>query len=136
MSGDALAVAAEQLVGTRFRLHGRDPGTGLDCVGVLAASLAAIGHAAPLPRGYALRSRYVSGLEHIARDCQLSLVDDDAVHPGDVLLARTGPCQFHLLVAARGGGFVHAHAGRRRVVLMPGPIAWPVAGHWRLAGPN
>ena len=63
MSGAALAAAAESLVGTRFRLHGRDPDTGLDCVGLLAASLAAIGRAAPLPNGYRLRARSLPGLE-------------------------------------------------------------------------
>ena len=33
MSAQALAEAAAALVGSRFRLHGRDPATGLDCIG-------------------------------------------------------------------------------------------------------
>jgi cell wall-associated NlpC family hydrolase len=44
-----LATAAETLVGSRFRLHGRDPETGLDCVGVVAAAMAAIGQSPPSP---------------------------------------------------------------------------------------
>lgn len=51
--------------------------------------------------------------------------------PGDVLLVRPGPAQVHLLVCARDGRFVHAHAGLRRVVAMPGPHGWPVLRHWR-----
>ena len=39
-AGPALASAAEALVGARFRLHGRDPATGLAGLCVLAAALA------------------------------------------------------------------------------------------------
>ena len=38
-TGEALATAAEQLIGIPFRLHGRNPETGLDCVGVVAAAV-------------------------------------------------------------------------------------------------
>ena len=38
MSG-ALAEAALGLLGVPFRLHGRDPATGLDCVGLVAEAL-------------------------------------------------------------------------------------------------
>lgn len=131
MSGAALASAAEALAGCRFRLHGRLPATGLDCVGVLAAALAAIGRAAPLPRAYSLRMRAVGNLDAIVAACGL-VAATDRVQPGDVLLVRAGPCQFHLAIALAGDRFVHAHAGLRRVVVQPGPLAWPVAGRWRL----
>jgi hypothetical protein len=52
---------------------------------------------------------------------------------GDVLLIRPGPAQHHLVIAATAGGFVHAHAGLRRVVLTPAPLGWTVEHHWRLA---
>ena len=131
MSGEALAAAAEALAGTRFRLHGRDPATGLDCVGVLAAALAAIGRGAPLPTGYRLRARAIPDLADAAQACGL-VPARGGPRPGDVLLARTGPCQFHLAIAAAGDRFVHAHAGLRRVVVAAGPLPWPLAGHWRL----
>lgn len=131
MSGDALAVAAEALVGVRFRLQGRDPTHGLDCIGVLAAALAAIGRPAPLPVGYALRSHRLPPLEALVAACGFAETCAPPA-PGDVLMLKIGPCQHHLLIAARGGGFVHAHAGLGRVVVTPGPPGWPVLHRWRL----
>jgi hypothetical protein len=128
-----LADAAAALVGTPFRLHGRDPATGLDCIGVLVAALSRIGRPPSLPNGYALRSRTVPDFAAIA--ARLGMVRaETATEPGDVILARTSPCQVHLLIAARGTGFVHAHAGLRRVVLSPGLLAWPELYRCRLAG--
>ena len=43
MSGNALAHAAEGFVGASFRLHGRDPIIGLDCVGLVLLAMAEIG---------------------------------------------------------------------------------------------
>lgn len=129
MSGEALAAAAEELIGVRFRLHGRDPATGLDCIGVLAAALAGIGRPPLLPTGYALRSRALPQLAPFAVACRFAACEG-AVLPGDVLMLRVGPCQHHLVVATRGG-FVHAHAGLRRVVKAPSLDA-PVVGRWRL----
>lgn len=131
MSGERLAAAAHALVGTRFRLNGRDPATGLDCLGVLACALAAIGHDAELPNGYELRSRGDRGAARIAGAAGLTPAVDP-VTPGDVLLVRCSPVQLHLLVARDAKRFVHAHAGLRRVVLGPRDPAWVDAGHWRL----
>jgi cell wall-associated NlpC family hydrolase len=131
MSGAALAAAAAALAGTRFRLHGRDPATGLDCVGLLAAALAAIGRPAPLPSGYRLRMRAVPRLAAIAAGCGLAEAAGPAA-PGDILLVRPAPCQLHLVIALGGHRFVHAHAGLGRVVLSGRPLAWPIVGHWRL----
>lgn len=131
MSGDALAAAAEALAGARFRLHGRDPATGLDCIGVLAAALAAIGRPAPLPTGYALRARRLPALAGIVSACGFGGAEG-AVRPGDVMLLRVGPCQYHFAIALAGGRFVHAHAGLRRVVVAPGPPPWPILRRWRL----
>lgn len=132
MTASALAHAAEALAGARFRLHGRNPETGLDCVGVLAAALAAVGHPAPIPNGYTLRSRSLPWLDMAVVGSGFAPARGPVL-PGDVLLARIGPCQLHLLVAAHRDRFIHAHAGLRRVVLMPGPPPWPILHHWRLA---
>lgn len=131
MSGEALAEAAVALAGTRFRLHGRDPETGLDCIGLLAAALTRIGRPAPLPTGYALRTHVLPALEGMARACGFAQAEG-ADLPGDVLLLRVGPCQYHLAIAAGGGRVVHAHAGLRRVVIMPDTPGWPVLRRWRL----
>lgn len=128
-AGWALATAAEALVGRRYRLHGRDPATGLDCVGLLAAALGAIGRTSALPVGYSLRLRALPALAPIAQGCGLALTDAPS-RPGDVLLARVGACQFHLLIAGHHRRLIHAHAGLRRVVAMPGPPGWPTMHRW------
>lgn len=132
MSGAALAAAALALAGTRFRLHGRDPATGLDCVGVLAESLRAIGRKAPLPQAYALRCRYVAGLDAFAGACGLVAAGPQRV-AGDVLLFRIAPCQLHLAIALGPACGVHAHASLRRVIAGPLSPQWTLARHWRLA---
>jgi hypothetical protein len=129
MTGAELAAAAEALVGTRFRLHGRDPATGLDCVGVLAAAL---GGDVPLPNLYALRARYLPDLGEVVARCGFTAVRGTPV-PGDVLMVRIGPCQFHVLVAIGVERFVHADLGLRRVVRCDSLLEWLVVGHWRLS---
>ena len=131
MSGRALAAAAEALVGARFRLHGRDPEHGLDCIGVLAAALAAIGRPQAFPTGYALRvSRPGAWLPDPAGLGFAPATGELA--PGDVVLVRPGPAQVHLGIAVDGGAWVHAHAGLRRVVRSSAmPTGAPI-GRWRL----
>lgn len=131
MSGAALAAAAEALAGVRYRLHGRDPASGLDCVGVVAAALAACGHRAAEPRGYGLRNRSVAPWLALAEAAGLAQAAGPPA-PGDVVLVRPGPGQHHLLIALAGGRFVHAHAGLRRVVVQPAPLPWPELRRWRL----
>ncbi|RXZ64877.1 NlpC/P60 family protein [Pelagerythrobacter rhizovicinus] len=133
MSGaraEAVARAAEALVGTPFRLHGRDPRWGLDCIGLVASALEGAGLQAEPPSGYGLRNHAIDDPDQQARRSALRPVEG-APMVGDVLLVRPGPAQVHLLVCARGDGFIHAHAGLRRVVAMPGPLPWPVLRHWR-----
>jgi cell wall-associated NlpC family hydrolase len=131
----AFAQAAESLAGTRFRLHGRDPATGLDCIGLLATSLAAIGRETPAPSAYRLRNSSIDAALAFAPRAGLVRCDGEP-RPGDVLLVRPGPLQHHLLVALAGKRFVHAHAGLRRVTVTPGPLAWPILRHWRLGCSN
>jgi cell wall-associated NlpC family hydrolase len=134
MSGDALADAAHALVGARFRLGGRDRESGLDCLGVLACALSAIGRSAPFPCGYSLRCRGDMDARRIAAAAGLA-VASDRITRGDVLLARCSPVQLHVLVAVDAERFVHAHAGLRRVVVGVRDPAWRIAGHWRLPEP-
>ena len=133
--GQSLADAAQALVGSGFRLHGRHPVTGLDCVGVLSAALTAIGRKAALPDAYRLRSRAIPDLSRIAADCGMVAVID-ALQAGDVLLAKIGSCQFHVLITAENGCVVHAHAGLGRVIIEPISDDWQIAGHWRLIPTN
>jgi cell wall-associated NlpC family hydrolase len=130
VSGVDLARAARALVGSAYRRDGRDPATGLDCVGVVAAALAAIGRA-PLPPRSTQRRRALPDLDAIAADAGLQEITDD-VTAGDILLVRCAPLQWHALVAVEPDRFVHAHAGLRRVVLGPADPAWTTTAHWRL----
>lgn len=128
---EALAAAAEALVGVAFRLHGRDPARGLDCVGLVAAALRAVGREPFPPAGYGLRQHALGG--HLAAAARSGLEPTFApLAAGDVVLVHAGPAQHHLLVTTRRGGFVHAHAGLRRVVISPPPLPWPHLRRWRL----
>ncbi|WP_095012178.1 NlpC/P60 family protein [Tsuneonella mangrovi] len=132
MSAAQVATSAEALVGTPFRLHGRDPATGLDCIGVVAAALARGHRPVSAPTGYSLRNRSI--VSQLAFAERAGLVEAQGqIEPGDIVLVRPGPAQHHLLVAVADGSFVHAHAGLRRVVSTPAPLAWPTVRHWRVA---
>lgn len=130
--GEALADAALGLAGCRFRLHGRDPATGLDCVGVVSAALMAIGVPAIVPSGYRLRNIEVRHWLPLAQRTGLVAVSGP-VRPGDILLIALDFAQHHLAVALNAQHVVHAHAGLRRVVLQPRDPAWQVCAIWRLA---
>ncbi|WP_022682156.1 hypothetical protein [Sphingobium bisphenolivorans] len=122
-----IVAAARALVGVPFRLHGRDA-RGLDCVGLTTLAYAGAGHRGVVPDEYGLRS----GNEARARDWlnAAGLKEVSRAMAGDVALVRAGPLQLHLMIKVPGG-HVHAHAGLRRVVEMPGQSPWPVIGHWR-----
>ncbi|MFN3991013.1 MAG: hypothetical protein ACK4IS_12215 [Erythrobacter sp.] len=128
---EAFARAAESFIGTRFRLHGRDPASGLDCIGLVAASLAAIGKAPVAPQGYGLRNLSIARwLGHAA---QSGLAPAPSpVRRGDVLLVQPSPVQHHLMIASSAGEVVHAHASLRRVVRQPLLPGAEIAARWRL----
>lgn len=127
----AFARAAEGFVGAPFRFCGRDPRSGLDCVGLVAAALEATGAPVPPVARYAFRQRnFAEQLGSAA--CAGFGEAEGAAQAGDLLLLRPGPAQLHLAVVAAQGGLVHAHAGLGRVVLTPPPFPWPIEHHWRL----
>lgn len=120
-----LAAAATGLIGVRFRLHGRDPATGLDCVGLVAEAMRRAGFAPVAPSGYSLRSASADRLMPFARLSGLHAARDRP----DIVLVRVNPVQQHLLIATQDG-FVHAHAGLGKIVFMPTPCPWPVLRGW------
>lgn len=131
MSGQRLARAAARLVGVPFRLHGRDPATGLDCIGLLEAALRAMGRDVTFPTGYPLRLSRLEGWLPDAAACGFTTAKTPA-KPGDVVMIEPGPAQFHLAIGAFDGGWIHAHAGLRRVVHEPNLPAGAIVHHWRL----
>lgn len=124
-----IAAEALALVGAPFRLHGRSPETGLDCVGLVALAVARAGVRVDALPGYALRGMAAASAARGLERAGFAIVAQAGV--GDVLLAESGPMQLHLMIVAEAG-IVHAHAGLRRVVLMPAPSPWPLLGQWRL----
>jgi hypothetical protein len=125
--GERIAARARGLVGLRFRPQGREAEYGLDCVGTAAVAM-------DLPPGrvrrdYPLRGEHLAAIEQELAALGCARVADPAA--GDVIVCRSGPAQFHLLVCV-GDGFVHADALLRRIVERPMPAPWPVAGVWRL----
>jgi murein DD-endopeptidase / murein LD-carboxypeptidase len=52
------------------------------------------------------------------------------LRPGDVMLLQAGEEQPHLAVRT-DRGFIHAHAGIRRVVETPGLPEWPLLDVYR-----
>ncbi len=128
--------AAQRLIGVPFRLHGRDPANGLDCVGLVAAAYAAAGvQVANVPDRYRLSGPTTGVAQRWLAACG-AVPAKDAAAPGDVLLADLGDGvrrQLHLLILGPGGA-IHAHAGLRRVVLTPEPDVKQSLGRWRIIG--
>jgi murein DD-endopeptidase / murein LD-carboxypeptidase len=111
-------------LGTRFRLHGRDPASGLDCVGLIAFVYCR----RDAPTGYALRGGSGEGwaalLDGFATRRQCG-----AAKAGDIMLLHAGPAQYHLGLWT-GSSLIHADAGLGHVVELPGWPVWPVVGLW------
>ena len=128
--GDRVADVATRLVGTPFKLHGRDPRYGLDCVGLVHCSLEGAGLQAHAPQGYGLRNVSIDRFLYAASHS--GLVDHaGSIKAGDIVLVVPGPAQHHLLIAGFAGDFIHANASLRRIVRMPGPISHRIARQWR-----
>lgn len=128
--GEALAHAALQLEGSPFRLHGRDPETGLDCVGLVSAAMAATGGQPVPPAGYALRNLAIEQWLPLAERSGLT-PSPGPIRAGEVLLITLPHCQHHLVIAVDGGSVIHAHAGLRRVVRQPLEPTWQIRAKWR-----
>ena len=124
MRSDLRIARARALIGVPFRLHGRDPASGIDCVGLIGIAL---DRREVAPTGYALRGgsaeSWAAMMDAVARRRRVPPKADD------VLLFEAGPVQFHLGIWT-GESLIHADARLRRVVETPGPPRWPVVGAW------
>lgn len=122
---DDVVARARALIGTRFRLHGRVPETGLDCVGLITCACPAITRP---PEGYSLRGGTAAGFAamFIANGMKRR---EGGARPGDILLLQPSTAQFHLGVWS-GESLIHADGVLRRVVETPGALAWPLVSGW------
>lgn len=117
---------ARAMIGTPFRPQGRGR-DGVDCAGLILAVFAI--DAALVGRDYALRGDHRAELVAQLRRFFRPVRKGEA-RSGDVLLLEAAPDQLHLAVATRQG-FIHAHAGLRKVVETPGAPPWPILGRYR-----
>lgn len=114
---------ARALVGTRFRLHGRDA-SGVDCIGVIAHA-----HRLAVPSGYAMRSDDSARLEQAL--VELGFATAASLQAGAVIVLQPGPVQLHLGLWT-GDALIHADALLRRVVETPGLPRWPILSIWTI----
>lgn len=128
-AAECAVAAARGAIGARFRVHGRDPAFGLDCVGLAGLAMRAAGFSGHIPDGYALRGGDARSMTE-ALDAS-GLLRGRQAQAGDLALFETGAAQFHLAVIV-DDGIVHADAMLRRVVERPGPPPWPMLGCWRV----
>ena len=120
------AERARALVGTPFRLQGRGADA-LDCVGVAMATFGVT--VDEVRRNYRMRGNHEAEVRAaLARDFRS--VSPGQMRPGDLMLMRIASDQLHLGVRT-AKGFVHAHAGLRRVVETPGLPGWPLIAIFR-----
>ena len=128
MAGREIVARARALLGVRFRLQGRDPDVGLDCIGVVAMAMR-------IPK------------ERLRHDYGLHCVDPEVINrefdeagfvriapgsarEGDVVVVRPSPIGLHVIILTEAG-YLHADAGLRRVVEVPGRPPWPALSAWR-----
>ncbi|RJY09683.1 NlpC/P60 family protein [Aurantiacibacter aquimixticola] len=130
--GAAFARAADAYCGVPFRLRGRDPVTGIDCIGLVHLALRDIGRTPPTLPAYSLRQAHIDGLLALLAPAGFTATSRSTA-AGDLLLMQPGPGQFHLAIALDATRIVHAHAGLRRVVRTALTDTDRVTGRWRLS---
>lgn len=86
-----------------------------------------------MPDDYPLRGGDPARMAKVFEALGFIRVPCDRSEPGDVLVARSGPGQLHVAVLT-AEGYVHAHAGLRRVVEAPGAPPWCALTAWRRSG--
>jgi cell wall-associated NlpC family hydrolase len=128
--GHTIAKAAARLIGAPFRLNGRDPDFGLDCVGLVQYALEATGITLAGLNGYRLRNHSIDRFLQVAENAGLKTISGTIV-TGDIVLVTPGPAQHHLLVIEDDRNFIHAHAGLRKVVRSMLPAPWSILSTWR-----
>ena len=126
--------AARSFLGVPYRLHGRTR-NGVDCLGLVLASVHAAGGPLLKAGGYALRN--IDTQRFLPLSAQAGFLPcswtGEEKADGDVWLLRTGPALNHCAILD-GDSLIHAHAGLRRVVRQPIPNDWQLLAAFRMKG--
>lgn len=132
MANDGAAIVARgrALIGARFRPQGRSAETGLDCIGVVMMATGV--DRARVRENYALLAGDIDAVNADFDAAGFVRLSPDRAGQGDVLIVEAAPDRLHAVVLTPAG-YLHAHAGLRRVVETPGPVPWPVLSAWRRA---
>ncbi|MBP6031620.1 MAG: peptidoglycan endopeptidase [Sphingobium sp.] len=129
---ERMVFAARAMIGAPFRLHGRNPPTGLDCIGLALRVLEQAGHkrlgGGMIPAAYSVRGGTAEQFGKTMRAAGLRAVR--RAKAGDLVLAQAGVAQFHLMIRT-DAGHVHADASLGKVAEMPGASPWPVIAYFR-----
>ncbi|HUG46432.1 MAG TPA: peptidoglycan endopeptidase [Sphingomicrobium sp.] len=118
---------ARSLVGTRFRPQGRDPRTGLDCIGLVLCAFD-LG-AGEFRKDYRLRGAHLREVEEALAQ-RFRRVSARRSRAADIFLCRISADQTHLAINC-GESFIHADARIRRVVETPGRPEWTIVAAFR-----
>ena len=127
MAASDVVDRARSMVGVKFRPQGRDPATGLDCVGVVVRAFGIPPES--VRRDYRLRGAHCAEIDRVLSRW-FERIAPEQTCLGDVMLFEVSQSQIHLAIAC-GGTFVHADASIRRVVETPMPPDWPLRGAFR-----
>ncbi len=113
-AGQKIVEAARSCVGAPFRLQGREPATGLDCIGLVLFAARAIGFTCYADAHYCLTEN-PTRLDDALLASALTPLGFTDIAAGDVLRFIAGGTPLHLGIAT-GVGVIHADVRFRRVV--------------------
>jgi cell wall-associated NlpC family hydrolase len=124
--------AARACVGTPFRLQGRDPALGLDCIGLVVVAARAAGLVVPDAQDY-LMTDDPQRLDDALASSPFTPVNGDALQAGDIVRLETAGLPLHLGIVSPET-LIHADLRFRRVVEHGFDASWRsrLVSAWRL----
>lgn len=126
----AFAYAAQDMIGTPFRLRGRSR-NGVDCIGLVSLALSVVGRTPPPLPNYSMRNLGTERFDILIDTAGFAVTLEPQL-AGDVLLLRPSAAQYHLAIVGPTAKIIHAYAGLGRVVASRAPLPWPIETRWRL----
>ena len=131
-----VAIAADRLVGTPFRMQGRCSGSGVDCAGVVHAAYGGAGYDLTHENRYAWHSDYSRLLDELVGQYFVPIDEPESCAVVTFWIKTPGkPRHIGLLVPSGDGfGLIHASQGTEKVVRERFNARWKrrVVQYWRL----